>query len=35
MRRDWDDDRNVSGNGMMKVLVATAKPKGKYMALFI
>ena len=35
MRRDWDDDRNVSGNGMMKVLVATAKPKEKYIALFI
>ena len=35
MRRDWDDDRNVSGNGMMEVVVATAKPEGKYITLLI
>ena len=30
MRRDWDDDPNVSGNDMTKVVVATTKQKGKY-----
>ena len=36
MRRDWDDDRNVSGTDMMKVVVAIVKPKGKYIIyLFI
>ena len=30
MRRDWDDDRNVSGTDIVKVAVAIVKPKGKY-----
>ena len=35
MRRDWDDDRNVSGTDMMKVVVAIVKPKGEIHYLFI
>ena len=35
MRRDWEDDRNVSGTDMMKVIEAIVKPKEKIHYLFI